>query len=239
MPRSRRLDKPPGSPLFRRLLAKDHIRAESFFKHQAKYRARLQKIGREIASIAGVNDNLIRLKNAGAVRDKILHIIAVEVTRGSTLRDMRAAKDRTKRAAKQLRLKADELEYLYRDESTYPEMWGIALQKIRSGRIRPVAKRIPLRLLNEMRFRADELHGFAIDFGEILKHYSPEHKREPTRLLLAYIHAATGALHRHLPSVAAILADVYEKYRIRKTATPEGLAKLFRRHVRFADKTPT
>jgi hypothetical protein len=239
LPRTRSQDKLPGSPAFQRLLAGDQARAQDFFSTQAAFRARWEKIKREIVAIEGVNDNLIRLKNAGAVCDTILHLIAIEVTRGSALRDMRAAKDRTKRAAKHLRQKADELEQLYRDETSYPEMWGVALQKIRSGKIVPVARRLPRRLLSEMRACADELHGFAGQFGQILKRYSPEYKREPTRLLLAYTHKAAGGVHRHLPSIAAILTDAYEKYGIKKTATAEGLAKIFKRHVKFVDKTPT
>jgi hypothetical protein len=230
--------KSQGSPAFKKLLDADPAKRTDFLENQIRYKARLDKLKREIESIEGVNHELRHLKNAGASSDKVLHIIAIEVTWGSWMREIRMAKDRVKKAAKYLRQHADELEQLYSDPATYPDMWLVHLQEIRQGSITPVAERIPISLLAEMRSRANELLGLSIEFADVLKHYAPIQRRKRIETLLAYVHKATGGIRRHLPSLAALLTEVYEQYDLDRKATPDGLAKIFERHVKFHRQSP-
>lgn len=223
------------------LLAKSPNFAKGFQKNQQTYPEKLESIKREIKSIRGLRLN--RLEEAGAKPEMILHVLAMEVHGCSWLREVRRIKETQKKLAARLRENAEMVERMYGDDDCYPDLYTIVPPEARDGPAVPASERVPGLLIEEMRARADELDGFAREFGRFLKSKSPKLERQYIVGLLEYVHRATRDVHRHLVLLAAMLTDIYVKWGIEKRVSPESLAKIFERHVKprlpSADKTPT
>jgi hypothetical protein len=230
---------PPGdsgsnAANFRRERAdRDTPEAQKFFE-------KLHKLESEIGSMREVRGDLDDLESAGCDRKKTIHQLALLVIGwDSLLGKIRMKANRLKGTGVRFRKVADEVEGVYRDEETYPDLWLVVLGEIRDGPVIPVSERIPSTVVNEIRLRADELTDYADRLGEILKVGTPVLKRRAMTYLLAYIHKKGGGARKHFVLLAGMISDLYQKYSIKKKCSPESLAKHFERYVKFYDKTPS
>jgi hypothetical protein len=237
---AKRLDTIREAKALSELLAKSPNFAQGVQKYQQTYLEKLESIKREIKSIRGLRLN--RLEEAGAKPEMILHVLAMEVLGCSWPREVRRIKETQKKLAARLRENAEMVERMYGDDASYPDLYTIIPPEARDGPAVPASERVPGLLIQEMRARADELDGFAREFGRLLKSRFPKLERQYIVGLLEYVHHATEDVHRHLVLLAAMLTDIYVKCGIEKRVSPESLAKIFERHVtprlRSADKTP-
>lgn len=210
-----------------------------YLETQREFERWLEKAKSEIGALSGVRDTLNRLERAGAAPRRILHILATEVRGRRWLPELRTQRDYLQKAAEHLRTVADEVERISADEASYPDLWMVGLQQHHTGPVLPPSERVPRSLLRDMRSHAQKLDRAAKWMGKFSKRATPVAKRQPITLLLADIHARTGSARKHLVLIAAMLADVYEEYKIKRKVSPEQLAKVIERHVKFSDKTPS
>ena len=236
-----RLDSIREAAALNELHAKSPRSAKGFQDAQCIYLEKLERLKCEIRSMKGLH--LDRLEKAGADPEMILHVLAMEIHGSPWRRPLRSLKQSQKQLASRLREDADRLEQMYGSDASFPDLYAIIPPGARGGPVVPASERVPRLLLREIRACADELDGFAREFGRYLQNRSPKLERQFVAGLLNYVHCTTGNVHRHLVVLAALLTDIYEKYKIRKRVSPESLAKIFERHVKpqlqFTDKAPS
>ena len=226
-----------GSSAHRQLLSKSPAYRREYLETQRDFERWLEKAKSKIGALSGVRDTLNRLEKAGAEPRRILHILAIEVRGRRWLTELRTQKDFLEKVAEHLRTVADELERISAQEASYADFWMVALQQHHAGPVLPPSKRAPHTLLRNMRSHAKKLDSVAMWMGKFSKGATPVVKRQPISLLLADIHARTGSVRKHLVLIAAMLAEEYDAYKIKRKVSPDQLAKVIERHVKFSDKT--
>ena len=136
-----------GTPAHQDLLAKDPALATGFRQEQAAYRKRLSQLRTELAGDREITGNLDRLKRAGAGRDKVLRVLAFEIEgklkrkqRGHALAEIRRRNHNLRSLATSLESIASQVETVYADPTTHPEIFVVALQRVADGRVTPASE---------------------------------------------------------------------------------------------------
>jgi hypothetical protein len=228
------------TPAFRELVSRTPALAD-VAKVQAKYRDELQTLEQALSGNQEIRWCLNRLERAGADRVKILHVLAVEV-HGRQRRDLprqgylwklkRVKKD-LKSLARRLRTLLAEINRVYSEPETYPELLGVALQAVPKTRILPSTQWGPQQSLRAARAIADDLEGKARDYGELFRRGKlPDAvNRRPVVLLLNYVQHATGNARHHLKTLSDMLFHAYEVSGVKKRVSIKSLDKVLARHV--------
>jgi hypothetical protein len=132
-----------------------------------------------------------------------------------------------------LRIIAGEIEQVYSDPATYPDLLGVSLQLKHDGPVTPVAECIPNNLIKELRALADDLQAKAREWGDLFRRggVGDYAERRPRFLLLAYLQYITGDARQQLHTVSDLLHCAYQAYGIPKRVSIDSLEKLYTRHV--------
>jgi len=235
-----------GTAAWRDLLAKNPALAEAFARTQADYGRRFSQLEAKLGEVPEIQRCLDQLERAGADRNRVLHVLAIELSfsqktkkprltrRRRWLRGLRTHKDSLRRLAERIRDLADEVERTYGRLETYPYLLGIALQIVNDCDVGMVSDLRAEDLAAEMRACADDLEAKARELGRVSKDISPAMTRRPVEELLAYLHRATGGVRPHLGTICEMLNAAYREQGLhsRRELTTDGLEKLFERHVR-------
>jgi hypothetical protein len=111
------------------LLSKSPEHKRNFLEQQVKTEQWLEKTKRELDDLLRSSNSLRRLKEAGAIPERILHILALEVRQRHWPRELRLTKVHLKSLANELRGLADEVQRTYGKKESHLDFWLLALQQ--------------------------------------------------------------------------------------------------------------
>lgn len=173
-----------GTAAHQELLSKSPEYAKEFKDEQASYRKRLATIESDLAAIDEVPTCLDRLEQAGADRRVVLHLLAIEVAGRRWPKELRRHVRYMRGLAGRLDSITEEVEKVFADPKTYPDLLLVSLQVKRQGPVTPASERVPREDIAAMRKRAESLRTKAAEFGQMLKRGLPSVKRGPVEVLL-------------------------------------------------------